>query len=456
MVLKAGFSKRDITPNLEDGTVFLAGFGHNRTALSVHDPIWVRCVVLDDGFRKLVLASLDLIGFFYEPDVLEVRMLISEKLGRDVYTVISCTHNHNAPDTIGLWGKDMFSSGLDEAYIELVRSQISEAVLEACSNLKPVYLRFAFDDRLELADLQGDSRPPIVEDPLMNIIQASDLQNDESVFTFIQWSNHPETLGGEGRHVTADFCGDLCTRLEAKLGGGVMYFNGAIGGLLSSLDIEKPLKDPETGLPAPIRSYRTIQLLGSRLSETATEALSKAEDVYEVKLKVKFRRVFIPVSNMRFKVLSARGITRGRPVYTEGKMDTSFEDVEMPGMGVFKGAAGKEILSEVGLIELGPAQIALVPGEIFPELVNGGLARLPGADFPEAPFEPIIREHMKAKYKLIIGLADDEVGYIIPEYEWDEKPPWLLAQPKPTYGEINSTGWKTARIVSENLSELFE
>lgn len=63
---------------------------------------------------------------------------------------------------------------------------------------------------------------------------------------------------------------------------------------------------------------------------------------------------------------------------------------------------------------------------------------------------------MKAKYKLIIGLADDEVGYIIPEYEWDEKPPWLLAQPKPTYGEINSTGWKTARIVSENLLELFE
>ncbi len=41
---------------------------------------------------------------------------------------------------------------------------------------------------------------------------------------------------------------------------------------------------------------------------------------------------------------------------------------------------------------------------------------------------------------MLIGLADDEIGYIIPKAEWDEKPPYLQNAPKAWYGEENSVG----------------
>ena len=88
--------------------------------------------------------------------------------------------------------------------------------------------------------------------------------------------------------------------------------------------------------------------------------------------------------------------------------------------------------------------------------MNGGLARLPGADYPDAPFEPVIRSHMTGRYKLVIGLADDEIGYIIPMCEWDDEPPWLNNSEEPTYGEINSLGYDTASVICESLKELLE
>jgi len=32
---------------------------------------------------------------------------------------------------------------------------------------------------------------------------------------------------------------------------------------------------------------------------------------------------------------------------------------------------------------------------------------------------------MKGEYKFVFGLANDEIGYIIPKSEWDEVPPYL-------------------------------
>ncbi len=94
-------------------------------------------------------------------------------------------------------------------------------------------------------------------------------------------------------------------------------------------------------------------------------------------------------------------------------------------------------------------EIALVPGELYPELSVGGIQRYPGADFPDSPMEPAIKKLMSAQYRMLVGLADDEIGYIIPKAEWDEKPPYLQNATKPWYGEVNSVGPDAApRIVS--------
>jgi hypothetical protein len=95
-----------------------------------------------------------------------------------------------------------------------------------------------------------------------------------------------------------------------------------------------------------------------------------------------------------------------------------------------------------------------VPGEIYPELVNGGMARYVGADYPEAPLEPVLREHLQTKYQFILGLGNDEIGYLIPKAEWDEEPPWLKNAAQPWYGEINSLGRDAAGAVLRALDAL--
>jgi len=76
-------------------------------------------------------------------------------------------------------------------------------------------------------------------------------------------------------------------------------------------------------------------------------------------------------------------------------------------------------------------ELLTISGETYPELVNGGIARYPGADYPEAPLEPVLREQLKTKYQFIFGLGNNEIGYLISKAEWDEEPPWLMNAANP-------------------------
>jgi hypothetical protein len=47
---------------------------------------------------------------------------------------------------------------------------------------------------------------------------------------------------------------------------------------------------------------------------------------------------------------------------------------------------------------------------------------------------------MRGRFRPVLGLCNDELGYIIPRSEWDETAPWAYGRTGPQYGEINSTG----------------
>jgi hypothetical protein len=55
---------------------------------------------------------------------------------------------------------------------------------------------------------------------------------------------------------------------------------------------------------------------------------------------------------------------------------------------------------------------------------------------------------------MIVGLANDELGYIIPKRQWDEKPPFAYGRTSAQYGEINSVGPDTAPILCEEFWKL--
>ena len=71
-----------------------------------------------------------------------------------------------------------------------------------------------------------------------------------------------------------------------------------------------------------------------------------------------------------------------------------------------------------------------MPAEIYPELVLGGIQdpQDPGADFPGAPRERALFTLLRAEYKLVFGLANDEIGYVIPRSQWDAKAPFAYGR----------------------------
>lgn len=466
---QAGAAKRDVTPSL-DRTVFIAGFGHNRTATAVHDPIWVRCLAIGDGKTNVAFVGVDVIGLFYEPDVVAIRQRVQQLTKKPVTVLIASTHNHQGPDTLGLWGPTPFQTGRDEKYMTWLREQIAQCVVNALDRMEPATLIIAKDDRKELADLQLDTRLPHIKDHALCVLQAINRKTGKTIGTLVNWANHPEVLGSRNREITADFCWALYEHLEELLGGIVVFWNGAIGGLVTPLGEELKVIDPETGQPAPEASFRKAELIGKFVAEVAAEA-AKGKNAVKLEkgsLKVFLRSLFVPLQNPLFRVAAANNVLR-RPVYTKGKLDERVGTTELQQDGVTlkaKTILGEDILTEVGVVAIyGDKQknpvalFLLTPGEIYPELVYGNITRYPGADFPDAPFEPVLMDYARkagAKFVFVVGLANDEIGYIIPQCEWDEQPPWLNNAPQRPYGEVNSVGWKAARIVNEGIVNLLK
>ena len=61
MAFKVGYAQEIITPSLER-PVYLAGFGQNRRAETVHDDLYVKALALSLEEIRVVVAALDLIG----------------------------------------------------------------------------------------------------------------------------------------------------------------------------------------------------------------------------------------------------------------------------------------------------------------------------------------------------------------------------------------------------------
>jgi hypothetical protein len=279
----------------------------------------------------------------------------------------------------------------------------------------------------------------------------------------VNWSDHPETLDSNNTLITSDYPNWLRQYVEQHGGGMALFFNGSIGGLLSTLGDQVAIQDPETGEVAQDGTWRKAELVGRTVGELAIRAADSGTAAPVDSIVIKKKVIFAPIENDGFRVGGALGIFRGRKgLWTNGQPDPTVEQRDLPQFGgKVPYATGHDLQSEVDYIQFRGggkllAEIATVPGEIYPELVNGGITRYPGADYPDAPFEPTVRAGMHSAYPMIFGLANDELGYIIPKCEWDSKPPWLQNRKSHWYGEVNSAGPEVAGAVTRSLRELME
>jgi hypothetical protein len=437
--LEVGFGQADITPKVGGAKpVYLAGFGNNRKATGVHDPLLARAVVLRHGDVRVALVSVDLVGFF-RPEVLAVR----DRLRDFTYVLVGSTHNHEGPDTLGLWGPSPFQSGVDPTYLAHVRDQIVAAVKAADKSRRRVTARLGTVRRPELLH---DGREPYVKHDELTAIEFL-TPAGETAGLVVQWNCHPETLDSKNTLVSADFVGATVKYLEERRRCPVLYLTGTVGGLMTSLHVEVKGTD---GQLLRDGTFEKTERYGRLVGEAAEAALGSSQPVRLTPLEVRQRAIFLPLDNILYRLARQMGVfDRAAFVWQDDPYHAE----------PAKGLTGKERLclqTEVGWLRLGDVEMAAVPGEIYPELVLGKVQDPadPGADFPTAPVEPALYDQMRGPHRMIVGLACDEIGYIIPKRQWDEKPPFCYGRKKAQYGEVNSLGPDTAPVLARAFREL--
>jgi hypothetical protein len=439
-LLRAGFGETDITPKVGgDKPVFVAGFGQNRRATGVHDRLMARAVVLSAEGKKIAIVAVDLVGFFL-PNVESVRKQLD---GFD-YVLVTSTHNHEGPDTLGLWGPSPLQSGVDPEYMKLVEKQIVAAVKAADAARKPVKARLG---TIKAPELLHDGREPYVLHDELTTLDFRDIQSDKSLGIVVQWNCHPETLDSKNTLISADFVGYAVAHLKKRYDCPVVYLTGTVGGLMTSLHVE--IKDG-TGKPLADGTYEKTERYGQLLASAAEKALAAAKEVRLFPIEARSRSVFLPIDNKLYLAGRQLGVFERDAFLWAGNTDKA-EAVK--NVDPEKRVA---LRTEVALLRLGDLEAACIPGEIYPELVLSKVQDPvdPGADFPDAPIEPGIYATMRGPHRMLIGLANDEIGYIIPKRQWDEKPPFCYGRKKAQYGEGNSLGPDTAPLLCEAFKKL--
>jgi len=442
--MEVGFGKADITPDVEATNVWLAGYGQNRKATGVHDPIWARAAVLRDGEDKIALVSTDLIGLQYE-QTLNVRNQLEDYR----YVLVASTHNHEGPDVIGLWGPSPTESGADPEYLGFVEDKIVEAVRQAEANLKPAEAAYG---TAEDETLLHDSRLPIVRDGVLRLLVFTPPDRPDGVplGILVQWNCHPENLGGDNTQLTADFPYYTIRDLERRYGCPVALFTGAIGGLMSAPE-DKLQRDDGTFYKEG--EFEFAEVYGNAVAKLADEAIRFADPIELTPFGMSAVQVTLPLRNNLYRAARAAGVLDRMGYVWAG--DPFEIGEERPGR-VTTGEIA--ILTEVAYLNLGEFHIAAIPGEIYPELVLGEYQEPvePNVDFPDAPLEPSVRELIPDGPALILGLANDEVGYIIPKRQWDQAAPFAYGRERSQYGEINSVGPEVAPILMKALGRAVE
>ena len=461
----AGAAKRDITPDLdaydtwtdvsgtnryepargdtyEDRTgsgrfdpVWLGGFNYARAATGVNDPLWVRAIAVRNNGVTVVLVSIDSVGIFHDRFI-TVRNTLDPTLEIG-HVLFSSTHTHSAPDTMGLWSYRYILNRLDEAYIEHVQAMCVEAIEEAVRNLEPAA---AIHARVEI-EPEGhvrDTREPIVYDRILGAVQFVGETSGETIATMFSWGNHPEALDANNTVITSDFPHYWREGVEngvadphgvEGLGGVAVFFQGMCGGLMTPLNLE--VTHRSGAYTVSENSVEKAEILGENLAILTVNALRGGAAVRVDNPGVAFaaRTVFVPV-------------------------ETHFRWAIMLGVlhpGWFWGYAR----TEVNAIRIGDVELLSTPGELYPEIGDGGVEAPEGGDFPGPPREvPPLRERMGGELNLIIGLANDAIGYIIPKTQWDTEPPHAYGRTSPPYGEVNSAGPNAAPALHEASLDL--
>jgi putative sterol carrier protein len=364
-----------------DKLPYLAGYSANRRAEEVHDDVYASAVVIQAGDTKMAIVSCDLIGLLH-PAVQEIRRKVTSVPAENI--VIAATHTHSGPDSIGLWGQpEQGVSGVDKEWYAQMKQKVADAIEEAAKNLQPAVLRVASAEGV--TGVSRNVRVAEILDTSIAVLQLRTANDNKTIATVVNYAVHPELMNI--RSLTSDIVHYMRQTIEGAEGGIALFLNGAQGGMVT--------------VDSPGNDWKECERVGNALGQAALNALKNATTLREAPLAIQRAEVTIPLENEKFKQAAQAGI------FSEPVLQTD------------------AVTTEVMHVTLGPVEMVTIPGEALPNI----------------GFQ--LKRHMKGNPKLVIGLANDELGYILTEADYGLQ---LYS-----YETSMSIGEKAGRVVTDNL-----
>jgi len=263
---------------------------------------------------------------------------------------------------MGLWGPDDKTCGVDLGYLTELKEKIVGAILASIEKMQPAMLRVS---SVPVPGVVKNARDPSIIDHELTVAQFCTPQVGNQLLTLFNFPCHPEVLWEHNPHITADYPGFLRRRVEIETGAPCIFFSGALGGMMTP-----DVKD---------HSFEEAEQMGEVLAKAGINAIQTA--VRDQLPSVSFNRVDLrlKLTNILFKLAIKRGL--------------------LPDLRNKKG----EIDTEISLIKIGPLWLTGIPGEMLPKLGLTLKTRLKEAG---------------AQVTGVIGLANDELGYILPREDF--------------------------------------
>lgn len=403
MTLYVGVSKLDITPPIG---VRMAGYAARlKPCEGIHDPLYVRTIILKSGNNFLVLMSFDLAG---------LDISTCSKIKNETYhylgipkksIIITTTHTHSGPQT-GRYGSDWTDpSWLDQT----VKKAVSSVVL-AMRNLRESLVGYGEGELHDISENRREKKGPI--DPKVRVIAFNERNKGEPIATLVNFSMHPVVLRANNTLISADYPGYLCKYFERWEGGIALFLQGTCGDIRPKILGTEDLEE----------SFKRVSRVGKII---AAEALKVREQIDNFKdcNSIHVKSVNVSLSTTELPPLN-EVINRIKVIESEiGRLKDASKLMKM-NWELYAMRRTKFLLER-----------RIHNRRVFSTLTHVKLDNL--IDILTLPGEPLVRFGFKVctlpdlKKIVIVGYTNDYIGYIpsIDDYRkggYESTAPWCI------------------------------
>jgi len=374
--IRAGASASKITPPVGGD---LAGYARREgSSVGVHDDLWCRTLVLDDGDTRLALVALDLLSVDFEVAALLHEAVAGAVGTAPVHVLVNCTHTHAGPVTTERQGHK------NGGYVASLVQRTSETAAGAAQRLAPATIRYGEApirvginrrEKKPGGEVEIGRNPEGVVDTLVRVIEVQAEPPGLGAVLF-QHACHGTTLDHENRMVSAEWIGAAASRLDAKFQGRSIgiFLQGCCGQI-----------NPDAG-----PSFDEVKRLGSEMAAAVAAALDRSATVNAAPLAVRKEQVGLPIQDPLTGDQARAELREAEARLERLRREGAHEYIVRASEGLVKHAAemlkraergprGEMLPFAIQAVRIGEVAIVGLSGEVFFEFAGEIEAKSPFA-----------------------------------------------------------------------------